>query len=77
MDILTEGKLSVIRRYFFESVLVVLVICVVTLFYMYVDLTNYIRTELRDQVISTQAVIHDNARAINDLKDVIQQSNRK
>lgn len=76
MDIIQEGKLSVLRRYFFESVIVALAVCVATLFYMYVDVTNYIRSTLTDQVISNKIVIQENIKAIDEMKTVIRESKK-
>lgn len=76
MEILNEGKLSVIRRYFFESVLVALSLCVATLFYMYVDLTNYIRVTLTHEVQATRLIIQENSRNMQEMKFIIEKNGK-
>lgn len=70
-EIVDEKKLSVIRRYFYESVLVALCICVLTLFYMVIDLSKYIRVTLTEQTVAMKIIIIDNTNALKEANRLI------
>lgn len=61
---LAEVKPSSLRKYLVEYVVLGLVGAVLTLFYLYLDLNNYIRKDLTRQNIETQAVILKSNEAI-------------
>jgi hypothetical protein len=71
MEIINKDKLSVLRKYFYESVLMALSVCVVTLFLMYNDLNKYIRTTLTEQIINNRITIQDNTLMMNETKLLI------
>lgn len=74
MEVLNENKLSILRKYFFESVLIALSVCVVTLFYLYIDLNKYVRNNLTNEVVNSRLIIQDNTQALNETKSLINKS---
>lgn len=65
------NRLSMIRKYFFETVVLSLSVCVVTLFYMYKDLTIYIRETLTEQTIQMRIAIEENTKTLNETNSLI------
>jgi hypothetical protein len=53
-------KPSLVRKYFFEYVVIALVVAVVTLFKMYINMNNFIQGELKEMVIKTTVTIEQN-----------------
>lgn len=70
-EIVDEKNLSVIRRYFYESVLVALCICVCTLFYMVIDLSKYIRVTMTEQTVAMKIIINDNTNTLKEVNKLI------
>lgn len=65
---MTDAKVTSLRRYLYEYTILGLVGAVTTLFYLYIDMNNYIRTEFRKQNIEQSRVIESNTETMKDLK---------
>lgn len=59
-----QGK--IVRRYFYEYVVVALCVAVTTLFYFYHDLTKFVQEDLMNSNKTMQQVIQRNTDAINE-----------
>ena len=66
MTELTKEKLSLFRRYFFELVVIGLVIAVVFQNRQYNSLNNYVRDRVTDEMINNQKVIVQNTATIQE-----------
>jgi hypothetical protein len=64
----SEAKASSLRKYFYEYVVIALVIAVCTLFGMYYNTNNYIVHTLTDVVSKTNSVVEKNTDVIQNLK---------
>jgi hypothetical protein len=64
----SEAKASSLRKYFYEYVVIALVIAVVTLFGMYYNLNNFVVHSMNDVINHNTNVIEKNNDIINSLK---------
>lgn len=67
MSVLSEAKPSQIRKYLFEYALIALTGAVALLFVMIINLNTYIRKDLTEQKIKTEATILKNNEVIREL----------
>lgn len=65
---ITEQKASSLRRYFYEYVVIALVVAVCTLFGLYYNLNNFINKTLIDIVQHSNSVIERNNDYFNSKK---------
>lgn len=61
----TIPKPSAIRNYLYEYILIALVVATVTIFYMFLDQTKFIRDHLIKQIEQNNEVMKTNADALN------------
>jgi hypothetical protein len=61
-------KPTIIRKYFFECVVIALVVAVITLFKMYISMNSFIQNELKDMIIKTTVTIENNNNLLKTLK---------
>lgn len=61
----TQQKLSLIRRYIYEVVLVTLCLVVATLFQAYRDLNNSFMSHLQNDSEKMQGALNNNTNALN------------
>jgi len=69
MNIPTEKQASSLRRYFFEYVVLALVIAVITLFGMYYNLNRFIADTLLNNNVKMETVIERNNDLLLTLKN--------
>lgn len=65
----SEAKASSLRKYFYEYVVIALVIAVCTLFGMYYNLNNFVLHTMNDTVNHNSNVIEKNSDIINSIKN--------
>lgn len=73
-------KPSQLKRYIYEYALIALSVCVGYLFFLYIDLSNYVRKELSEQTIQTRITLSENSAILREVIFLIkqkQQSNEK
>lgn len=68
---MTEQKYSILRRYFTEAVVLGLTVAVVTLFYMYIDMNNYIRENMSTVLGETKDALKRNNEALEKINTTI------
>lgn len=61
----TERRLSIVRKYFFEFVVVCLIASVVKLFMMYIDMNTFVRDKLFDNTVKMETIIERNTDVLN------------
>lgn len=64
----SEAKASSLRKYFYEYVVIALVIAVVTLFGMYYNINNFVVHTMNDVINRNTNVIEKNNDIINSIK---------
>lgn len=73
----TEKQISSFRKYFFEYAIFALGGAICTLFYLYLNLTAYVRVTLTQQLIDSQKIIEKNNEILNQTNFYLNQKPRK